>query len=227
MSWLDQLFSGGTSKQTLVAPGDAIPGRDAAVSVPASHLLLGTPLRGSGADAAPGIGEFGDGHRWIVLAGGCFWGVEEIFWQLPGVYTTAVGYAGGYTRNPSYEEVCTARTGHTEAVLVAYDPTQITLEVLLAIFWECHDPTQEMRQGNDIGTQYRSVIHCHGQDPLDAALASRELFAQALNRAGHGPISTEILDAPPFYYAEAEHQQYLDRNPYGYCGLRGTGVCLP
>ena len=202
---------------SLPTPEQALPGRATPLPVPERHRVLGHPLRG----------PFPAGLRQAVFGMGCFWGAARRFWQQPGVWTTAAGYAGGTTPNPTYEEVCSGLTGHAEVVLVVYDPQQIDYEALLRLFWEAHDPTQGMRQGNDIGTQYRSVIHCHGQDQLDAALASRELFAQALARAGYGPISTEILDAPPFHYAEAEHQQYLDRYPHGYCGLRGTGVCLP
>jgi len=211
----DQIFG---HRVQLVDRADALPGRDQpSFEISGRHAVLGT-------DITP---PFPDTLEVASFALGCFWGAERRFWQQPGVWTTAAGYAGGLTPNPTYEEVCSGLTGHAEVVLVVYDPQQIDYEALLRLFWEAHDPTQGMRQGNDIGTQYRSVIHCHGQDQLDAALASRELFAQALARAGYGPISTEILDAPPFHYAEAEHQQYLDRYPHGYCGLRGTGVCLP
>jgi peptide-methionine (S)-S-oxide reductase len=158
---------------------------------------------------------------------GCFWGAERVFWQAPGVYTTAVGYAGGYTPNPSYEEVCSARTGHTEAVLVVFDPTKTSYDAMLKLFWENHDPTQGMRQGNDVGTQYRSAIYATTPEQLEAAKASRETFQKQLGESGYGEISTEIADAGPFYYAEAYHQQYLAKNPNGYCGLGGTGVSCP
>ncbi len=158
---------------------------------------------------------------------GCFWGAERRFWPVDGVYTTAVGYAGGLTPNPTYEEVCSGLTGHNEVVRVVFDPTTISYEQLLKIFWESHDPTQGMRQGNDIGTQYRSGIYCYGAPQLAAALASRDTYQEALRAANHGQISTEIVDAPPFYYAEAYHQQYLAKNPGGYCGLGGTGVACP
>ena len=163
----------------------------------------------------------------VVLGMGCFWGAERRFWQQPGVYSTAVGYAGGHTPNPTYEEVCSGLTGHTEVVLVVFDPQVTDYAALLKVFWEAHNPTQGMRQGNDSGTQYRSAIYCHGSDQLSAALASQEAFQQALTAAGLGPITTEIAAAPAFYYAEAYHQQYLAKNPGGYCGLGGTGVCLP
>ncbi|MCS6857086.1 MAG: peptide-methionine (S)-S-oxide reductase MsrA, partial [Sandaracinaceae bacterium] len=155
---------------------------------------------------------------------GCFWGAERRFWEIEGVYVTAVGYAGGYTPNPTYEEVCTGLTGHAEVVRVVYDPTRITFQALLKVFWESHDPTQGMRQWNDIGTQYRSAIYTHTESQLEAALRSRDAYQKALSEAGHGPITTEIRMAGPFYYAENYHQQYLAKNPYGYCGLRGTGV---
>jgi peptide-methionine (S)-S-oxide reductase len=158
---------------------------------------------------------------------GCFWGAERKFWQTEGVYTTAVGYAGGYTANPTYEEVCSARTGHAEAVLVVFDPSRVTFEALLRVFWESHDPTQGMRQGNDQGTQYRSAIYTDGSAQRSAALASRDVFQKMLNDAGYGEITTEIADAGEFYYAEDYHQQYLARNPHGYCGLGGTGVSCP
>ena len=158
---------------------------------------------------------------------GCFWGAERRFWQQPGVYSTAVGYAGGHTPNPTYEEVCSGLTGHTEVVLVVFDPQVTGYAALLKVFWEAHNPTQGMRQGNDSGTQYRSAIYCHGSEQLTAALASQEAFQQALTAAGQGLITTEIATAPAFFYAEAYHQQYLAKNPGGYCGLGGTGVCLP
>jgi peptide-methionine (S)-S-oxide reductase len=158
---------------------------------------------------------------------GCFWGAERRFWQQPGVWSTAVGYAGGFTPNPTYEETCSGLTGHTEVVLVVFDPQLTSYQALLKTFWEAHNPTQGMRQGNDTGTQYRSAIYCLNDEQLQAAEASKAVFAQALQAAGHGPITTEIAMAGPFYYAEAYHQQYLAKNPGGYCGLGGTGVCLP
>ena len=202
---------------SMPTPDQALPGRATPMPVPERHRVLGHPLRG----------PFPAGLQQAVFGMGCFWGAERRFWQLPGVWTTAVGYAGGLTPNPTYEEVCSGLTGHAEVVLVVFDPQQVDYDTLLRVFWESHDPTQGMRQGNDIGTQYRSVIHCHGDEQLDAARASSDAFARALARAGFGPVSSEIVAAPPFYYAEPEHQQYLDRYPHGYCGLRGTGVCLP
>lgn len=202
---------------SMPTPDQALPGRSTPMPVPERHRVLGHPLRG----------PFPAGLQQAVFGMGCFWGAERRFWQLPGVWTTAVGYAGGLTPNPTYEEVCSGLTGHAEVVLVVFDPQQVDYDTLLRVFWESHDPTQGMRQGNDIGTQYRSVIHCHGDEQLDAARASSDAFARALARAGFGPVSSEIVAAPPFYYAEPEHQQYLDRYPHGYCGLRGTGVCLP
>lgn len=204
-------------KHSLPDAASALPGRDQPVVVPGHHLVKGHPL----------LGPFPEGLQQAVFGMGCFWGVERLFWQLPGVYTTAAGYAGGLTPNPTYEEVCSGRTGHAEVVLVVFDPQQIRYEDLLQQFWEGHDPTQGMRQGNDLGTQYRSVIHAFGDDQLNQALASRESFQQALQVAGYGPITTEILPAPTFYYAEEYHQQYLARNPGGYCGLAGTGVSCP
>ncbi|HEX5097829.1 MAG TPA: peptide-methionine (S)-S-oxide reductase MsrA, partial [Acidimicrobiia bacterium] len=173
---------------------------------------------------APLEGPFPDGYEMAMFGMGCFWGAERKFWQLPGVYTTAVGYAAGYTPNPTYEEVCSGRTGHTEAVLVVFDPEQISYDDLLRTFWENHDPTQGMRQGNDIGTQYRSGIYVYSDAQRDAAKKSRDMFQARLGDKGYGEITTEILDAPEFYYAEDYHQQYLAKNPNGYCGLGGTGV---
>ena len=184
--------------------------------VPPAHTVLGNPLRP----------PFPDGIETAVVALGCFWGAERIFWQLPGVYTTAVGYVAGYTKNPTYEEVCSGRTGHTEAVLIAFDPQQISYATLLKHFWEGHDPTQGMRQGNDVGTQYRSGIYTYGDEQQAVATATRDAFQQALTAAGRGQITTEIQPAGEFFYAEDYHQQYLDKNPGGYCGLGGTGVCL-
>lgn len=196
------------------------------------NIVLHHPMRGESDGDGTGIGRFPDGLDAVVLAGGCFWGVEEIFWQVPGVYTTAVGYAGGYTPNASYEEVCTARTGHTEAVLVVFDPSVIDLEGILKIFWETHDPTQEMRQGNDIGTQYRSAIYTTSAADADIARATAEKFGTALAAAGRGPITTEIepLSAAGdgrFYYAEDYHQQYLAKNPNGYRCHAATGIRYP
>jgi peptide-methionine (S)-S-oxide reductase len=196
---------------------DALPGRAEPLRVPDAHLVLGTPL----------TPPFPDGMATAVFAMGCFWGAERTFWQAEGVYTTAVGYAGGMTPNPTYDEVCSGRTGHTEAVLVVYDPDRISYEELLRIFWESHDPTQGMRQGNDTGTQYRSAIYTVTQDQADAAEASRRAYQAVLTGAGYGEITTEIATAPAFYYAEDYHQQYLARNPNGYCGLGGTGLSCP
>ncbi len=204
-------------KQALPSAEQALPGRDSAVQVPAHHAVNSHPLQP----------PFPAGLQQAVFAMGCFWGAERRFWQQPGVYSTAVGYAGGHTPNPTYEEVCSGLTGHTEVVLVVFDPQVTDYAALLKVFWEAHNPTQGMRQGNDSGTQYRSAIYCHGSDQLSAALASQEAFQQALTAAGLGPITTEIAAAPAFYYAEAYHQQYLAKNPGGYCGLGGTGVCLP
>ena len=195
----------------------ALPGRDTPLPVPDAHYVNGHPLQ------AP----FPAGMQQAVFALGCFWGAERRFWQQPGVWTTAVGYAGGHTPNPTYEETCSGLTGHTEAVLVVFDPQQISYEALLKVFWEAHNPTQGMRQGNDVGSQYRSAIYCYGAEQLAAAKASQAQFQAELEQAGFGPITTEIAEAPPFYYAEAYHQQYLAKNPGGYCGLGGTGVCLP
>jgi peptide-methionine (S)-S-oxide reductase len=202
---------------TMVTAAEALPGRDDPMPVPARHEVLDTPI-------AP---PFPEGLEQAVVALGCFWGAERIFWQAPGVYTTAVGYAGGFTKNPTYEEVCSGRTGHTEAVLVVYDPKQTSYEEILRLFWENHDPTQGMRQGNDQGTQYRSAIYAADDGQRAAAEASRATFQRELERAGHGEITTELADAGPFYYAEPYHQQYLAKNPNGYCGLGGTGVACP
>jgi peptide-methionine (S)-S-oxide reductase len=196
---------------------EALPGRDTPIAVPERHTVLGTPL----------VPPFPEGIETVQLGLGCFWGAERIFWRLPGVYTTAVGYAGGHTPNPSYREVCSGRTGHTEVVLVAYDPKQISFEQILKAFWEGHDPTQGMRQGNDVGTQYRSAIYTTTDAQLAAATASREMYQEALGAGHRGTISTEIHPAGDFYYAEDYHQQYLDKNPGGYCGLGGTGVACP
>jgi peptide-methionine (S)-S-oxide reductase len=198
----------------MVSAEEALPGRDEAIAVPERHEVLGTPLRP----------PFPDGLEQTIVGMGCFWGAERLFWQLPGVYTTAAGYAGGYTPNPSYEETCTGRTGHTEAVLVVYDPKQISYDEILRTFWEGHDPTQGYRQGNDVGTQYRSALYWTTPEQRAAAEASRDDYARRLAEAGYGEITTELGTAPPFYYAEPYHQQYLAKNPNGYCGIGGTGV---
>jgi peptide-methionine (S)-S-oxide reductase len=206
-----------TRSMTIPSAAEALQGRSQAMPVPDRHFVLGTPL----------VGPFPPGLKLIQFGMGCFWGAEKQFWQLPGVFTTAVGYAGGHTPNPTYREVCTGQTGHTEAVLVVYDPARISLDRLLATFWENHDPTQGMRQGNDVGTQYRSAIYADTPDDMQAATASRDAFQRALTASGYGAITTEIREAPPFYYAEDYHQQYLAKNPDGYCGLGGTGVTCP
>jgi peptide-methionine (S)-S-oxide reductase len=203
--------------KSLLPSESTIPGRAQKVSVPAQHFVNGHRLE------AP----FPAGLELAQFGMGCFWGAERIFWQLPGVYSTAVGYAGGNTKNPSYEEVCTGFTNHTEAVLVVFDPKQISYEQLLKAFWENHDPTQGMRQGNDEGTQYRSAIYTYGPEQKAAALASRDVFQDELKKKKYGSITTEIREAPEFYYAEEYHQQYLAKNPRGYCGLGGTGVSCP
>ena len=206
-----------TKNVEMVTPENALPGRDTAMQVPGRHDVLGTPLQ------AP----FPDGMEQLVVGLGCFWGAERVFWQADGVYTTAVGYAGGYTPNPTYEEVCSGRTGHAEVVLVVFDPAKIRYEDLLKAFWENHDPTQGMRQGNDVGTQYRSAIYYFDDAQRRAAEASRDAYQAMLKEHDHGAITTEIEDAPDFYYAEDYHQQYLAKNPTGYCGLGGTGVACP
>src|ERR1035437_7738768 len=204
-------------KMKLPSPGDALPGRAEAILVPARHAVNGAPLRPP-YPAGSEIAEFGMG---------CFWGAERLFWQTPGVVSTSVGYAGGFTPNPTYEEVCTGRTGHIEAVRVVFDAAKISYGELLKTFWEEHDPTQGMRQGGDHGTQYRSAILTHGEAQQREAEASRDVFQERLNAAGLGAISTEIRLAPAFYFAEDYHQQYLEKNPNGYCGLAGTGVSCP
>jgi peptide-methionine (S)-S-oxide reductase len=205
-------------KTAMPDPADALPGRDARpFHVPETHFVLGAPLEP----------PFPEGVETAIFGMGCFWGAERGFWQAPGVYTTAVGYAGGSTPNPTYEEVCSGRTGHNEVVLVAYRPEEISYDELLRIFWEGHDPTQGMRQGNDVGTQYRSGIYATSDAQRQAAEASRERFQERLGTAGYGDITTEIVDAPEFFYAEDYHQQYLAKNPNGYCGIGGTGVSCP
>jgi peptide-methionine (S)-S-oxide reductase len=207
----------GSHKAQMVSPEQALPGRDETMPVTAPHLVLGTPI-------SP---PFPDGLEQAVFGMGCFWGAERKFWTLPGVYTTAVGYAGGMTPNPSYQEVCSGRTGHTEVVLVVFDPAVISYEQLLGTFFEGHDPTQGMRQGNDVGTQYRSAIYTTTPAQAEVAEKVRAMFGASLHDAGYGDITTEILPAGPFYYAEPYHQQYLEANPGGYCGLGGTGVSCP
>jgi peptide-methionine (S)-S-oxide reductase len=202
---------------TIPSPEQALPGRPDAISAPDRNIVLGTPL----------VPPFPEGIEYLLVGMGCFWGAERVFWQTPGVYATSVGYAGGYTPNATYEEVCSGRTGHTEAVLVAYDPAKISTTDLLRRFWEGHDPTQGMRQGNDMGTQYRSAIYWTTEEQRDAAIATRDAYAAALAERGMGPITTEIAEAGPYYLAESYHQQYLKKNPNGYCGLGGTGVSCP
>jgi peptide-methionine (S)-S-oxide reductase len=205
-------------KTEMVTPEDALPGRtEQTMPVPTAHFVNGHPL----------TPPWPTGYRTAQFALGCFWGAERVFWQTPGVWTTAVGYAGGFTSNPTYEEVCSGRTGHAEVVLAVFDPEKTSYEELLRIFWENHDPTQGMRQGNDVGTQYRSAIYTYSDEQRSAAEASQDRYQQALNAKGHGEITTEIRDAPPFYYAEHYHQQYLAKNPNGYCGIGGTGVSCP
>ena len=204
-------------KTSMVDPAEALPGRDVEMPVGDRHAVLGTPLKP----------PFPDGFEQAVFGMGCFWGAERIFWQAPGVYTTAVGYAGGHTPNPTYEEVCSGRTGHAEVVLVVFDPAKISYEDLLRAFWEGHDPTQGMRQGNDVGTQYRSAVYWTTGEQRRLAEASRTTYAERLRAAGHPDVTTEIAQAGPFYYAEDYHQQYLHKNPWGYCGIGGTGVSCP
>ena len=205
-----------TRAPEMPSKSDALPGRTERMAVPARHFVNGNPL----------VGPF-PGMEVAMFGLGCFWGAERKFWQLPGVFTTAVGYAAGHTPNPTYKEVCSGQTGHNEVVLVAFDPTKIRYEDLLTTFWESHNPTQGMRQGNDAGTQYRSGIYTHGDAQKKAAEASRDAYQKAITAAGHGAITTEILEAPEFYHAEDYHQQYLAKNPDGYCGLGGTGVSCP
>ena len=208
----------GPSKRERVRREDALPGRDRPLAVAGLHAVLGTPL-------AP---PYPAGTAEALFGMGCFWGAERLFWRLPGVHVTAVGYAGGFTPNPTYDEVCSARTGHAEVVRVVYDPAVLAWDALLRVFWENHDPTQGMRQGNDVGTQYRSALYVADRERLRRAEASRDAYGRRLAERGLGVVTTEILDAPPFYFAEGCHQQYLARNPGGYCGLGGTGVaCGP
>jgi peptide-methionine (S)-S-oxide reductase len=203
--------------KSLLPANSIIPGRAEAMRVPEKHFINGNRI----------VPPFPEGMERTVFGLGCFWGAEKLFWNIPGVYSTAVGYAGGETKNPGYEEVCSGLTNHTEAVLVVFDPTKVSYENLLKVFWEGHDPTQGMRQGGDTGTQYRSAVYAHGERQLKAALSSKEVFEKELLKSGHGKITTEIRAAPEFYYAEDYHQQYLAKNPNGYCGLGGTGVSCP
>ncbi|HEX8581280.1 MAG TPA: peptide-methionine (S)-S-oxide reductase MsrA [Acidimicrobiales bacterium] len=204
-------------KTRMPSPDEVLPGRDEPMPVPSAHHVNGRPL----------TPPFPDGMEVAVFGMGCFWGAERVFWQAPGVWVTAVGYAGGATPNPTYEEVCSGLTGHTEAVLVVFDPEQISYDGLLKLFWEHHDPTQGMRQGNDVGTQYRSAIYTTSASQAAAAEASKAAYEDELRRAGYDGITTEIAAAGPLYYAEGYHQQYLSKNPNGYCGLGGTGVSCP
>jgi peptide-methionine (S)-S-oxide reductase len=204
-------------RQEMVAGDRALPGRSASITVPDRHLVLGTPM----------VPPFPEGYERAVFGMGCFWGAERKLWQAEGVFTTAVGYAGGYTPNPTYEEVCSGRTGHAEVVLCIFDPTRTSYETMLALFWEGHDPTQGMRQGNDVGTQYRSAIYTASDGQLEAARDALARYQEAIAAAGYGTITTEVAPAGPFYYAEGYHQQYLAANPGGYCGIGGTGVACP
>jgi peptide-methionine (S)-S-oxide reductase len=203
-------------KLDLPTAEQALPGRESPMPVPEQHFVNGNPLQG----------PFPAGLETAIFGLGCFWGAERRFWQQPGVYSTAVGYAGGHTPNPTYDETCSGLTGHSEVVLVVFDPKVTSYDALLKVFWEAHNPTQGMRQGNDVGSQYRSAIYATSPAQLDAALTSQATFQKQLEAAGFGAITTEIIEAPAFYYAEAYHQQYLAKNPNGYCGLGGTGVCL-
>lgn len=208
----------GSKKTVMVSPEDALPGRtDQTMPVPEAHFVNGNPL----------VGPWPEGFEVAVFGMGCFWGAERKFWQTPGVWTTAVGYAGGFTPNCTYEENCTGLTGHAEVILVVFDPEQVTYEQLLRVFWENHDPTQGMRQGNDVGTHYRSAVYATTEAQLAAAEASRATYQAQLSAAGYGQITTEIAPAGEFYYAEPYHQQYLAKNPNGYCGIGGTGVSCP
>ncbi|MEL6837955.1 MAG: peptide-methionine (S)-S-oxide reductase MsrA [Pseudomonadota bacterium] len=205
------------AKSEMISPDAALPGRPTPIPTAHTHFVFGTPLNG----------DLPDGMAQAMFGMGCFWGVERMFWKLEGVHSTMVGYAGGYTPNATYEEVCTGKTGHNEVVRVIYDPSVISYEQLLQVFWEGHDPTQGMRQGNDAGTQYRSGIYTYSAEQMTAALESKAAFAPRLSEAGYGAITTEIVDAPEFYFAEDYHQQYLAKNPNGYCGIGGTGVTCP
>ena len=211
------MFFASQKKLRMPTPEQALPGRDAEMSVAARHFVLDAPLRG----------PYPADTKLAMFGLGCFWGAERKFWQTKGVYTTAVGYAAGHTPNPTYEEVCSGLTGHNEVVLVVYRPAEVTYDQLLKVFWESHDPTQGMRQGNDVGTQYRSGIYYFDDAQHQSALASTERYEEALQKAGYAPVTTEIIEAPPFYFAEDYHQQYLAKNPAGYCGLGGTGIVCP
>jgi peptide-methionine (S)-S-oxide reductase len=211
------MWSPKRKKLEMPSPGDALPGRATRMKVPSAHFVNGHPLEP----------PYPAGLKTAMFGLGCFWGAEKLFWNLPGVYSTAVGYAGGVTPNPTYEEVCTGLTGHNEVVRVVYDPSQTTYEELLRAFWEAHNPTQGMRQGNDAGSQYRSAAYTYGEAQAKAVARSKEMYEKALKARGFGPITTEIRAAPEFYYAEDYHQQYLAKNPGGYCGLGGTGVSCP
>ncbi|MDA0658597.1 MAG: peptide-methionine (S)-S-oxide reductase MsrA [Planctomycetota bacterium] len=205
-----------STKLQMPTAENALRGREQAIEISVAHYVNGNPL----------AGDF-PGMQRIAFGMGCFWGAERLFWEIDGVFSTAVGYAGGFTKNPTYEEVCSGATGHAEVVLVIYDPQKISLDRLFQVFWENHDPTQGMRQGNDVGTQYRSTIYCYDDDQLQLAEESLKVFQQSLRAAGFGTISTEVTKSQPFYYAEAYHQQYLGKQPWGYCGLAGTGVTCP
>ncbi len=211
------MMFGGSRKMQMVRPEEALAGRPEPIETAGRHFVSGRPLK---APVPEGMEE-------AMFGMGCFWGAERRFWEVPGVWLTAVGYSGGYTPNPTYEEVCTGRTGHNEVVRVIFDPAEVSYGDLLRLFWESHDPTQGMRQGNDIGTQYRSGIYTFSSEQQAEAEAGREAYAERLAAAGHGPITTEILPAGPFYFAEGYHQQYLAKNPSGYCGLGGTGIACP
>jgi peptide-methionine (S)-S-oxide reductase len=204
-------------KTTMITADEALAGRTEQMPVPERHFVLGTPL----------VPPFPEGFQMAVFGMGCFWGAERKFWEAEGVYTTAVGYAGGFTPNPTYEEVCGSRTGHNEVVFVVFDPAKTSYDKMLKVFWENHDPTQGMRQGNDVGTQYRSGIYCYSDEQLGAAKRSRDMYQEVLTEGGFGQITTEIVEAGPFYYAEPYHQQYLAKNPGGYCGIGGTGMSCP
>jgi peptide-methionine (S)-S-oxide reductase len=211
------MFMVDAKKLKVPSAADALPGRAERMQVPETHFVSGARL----------VPPFPDGMELATFAMGCFWGAERKLWEVDGVYSTMVGYAGGPTENPTYREVCSGRTGHTEVVQVVFDPKKVSYEDLLKVFWENHDPTQGMRQGNDVGTQYRSAVYAHGAAQLAAAEASRQAYQERLGAAGYGRITTEIAEAPPFYYAEEYHQQYLAKNPDGYCGIGGTGVSCP
>ncbi|MFM9377217.1 peptide-methionine (S)-S-oxide reductase MsrA [Gordonia sp. VNK21] len=235
MSLFDRMMAASDVKRVMVDPADALPGRSEEQPLAAENIVLRHPMRGEpDADGsyAGGVGRWPDGLSAVIFGGGCFWGVEEIFWQIPGVYTTAVGYAGGYTPNPSYEEVCTARTGHAEVALVVFDPQQVSFADLLATFFTAHDPTQEMRQGNDIGTQYRSAVFTFSEADAEQAAAAARRFEPVLADAGYGPVTSEIVELADagngtFYYAEDYHQQYLVKNPNGYRCHATTGLSFP